>query len=37
MPGWQVDRVNSGTDGPHTVRVTTPTGHTYQSRAPDPP
>ena len=37
MPGWQVHRVNSGTDGPHTVQVTTPTGHTYQSRAPDPP
>ncbi|MGH3445214.1 MAG: HNH endonuclease [Nocardioidaceae bacterium] len=23
--------------GPHTVRITTPTGHTYHSRAPAPP
>ena len=32
MPGWQVHRVDD--DGQHTVRVTTPTGHSYLSRAP---
>ena len=37
MPGWRVDRVDTGNGGPHTVLVTTPTGHTYQSRAPDSP
>ncbi len=34
MPGWQVDLVADGLgDTPHTVRTTTPTGHTYTSRA----
>ena len=38
MPGWSVTTVNSGTDGPaHTIAITTPTGHSYRSRAPDPP
>ena len=38
MPGWQVDpHRRRRLAGPHTVLVTTPTGHTYQSRAPDPP
>jgi hypothetical protein len=38
MPGWRVDVVYSGLDGqPHTIAVNTPTGHTYYSRAPDPP
>ncbi|MDP3891780.1 HNH endonuclease, partial [Nocardioides sp.] len=33
-PGWTA----SATPGPrHTVATTSPTGHTYQSRAPDPP
>ncbi len=36
--GWRsrvLDRTSR--DGPHTVVVTTPTGHRYTSRAPDPP
>jgi hypothetical protein len=35
-PRW---RARSGTDlgEPHTVRITTPTGHHYTSRPPDPP
>ncbi len=34
MPGWQVDVVADGLgDTPHTVQTTTPTGHTYTSRA----
>lgn len=37
MPGWKVERVHTGPDQPHTVRVTTPTGHSYLSRAPNPP
>ena len=35
-PGWRNKVVDSG-DGPHEVEITTPTGHTYRSRAPDPP
>jgi hypothetical protein len=35
MPGWQVEAVSSGLDGRrHTIQITTPTGHTYLSRAP---
>ena len=35
MPGWQVEAVSSGLDGQrHTIKITTPTGHTYLSRAP---
>jgi hypothetical protein len=34
-PGWHT-HVAPG-PGPHTVQITTPTGHRYQSRAPDPP
>ena len=38
MPGWQVTLDHDGLRGhPHTVTITTPTGHTYRSRAPDPP
>ena len=38
MPGWQVKLLDTGLLGrPHTISVTTPTGHTYVSRAPDPP
>ena len=38
MPGWQLSLDHEGLHGqPHTVTVTTPTGHTYRSRAPDPP
>ena len=34
MPGWTVELVHDGLgDHPHTVRTTTPTGHTYTSRA----
>ena len=34
MPGWQVEVLEDGLgDQPHTVRTTTPTGHTYTSRA----
>jgi hypothetical protein len=34
MPGWHVELVDDGhTRHPHTVRTTTPTGHTYTSRA----
>jgi hypothetical protein len=35
MPGWKIDTGSSGLDGqPHTIKVTTPTGHSYFSRAP---
>lgn len=38
LPGWRVDTVFSGMSGrPHTVLITTPTGHQYRSRAPRPP
>ena len=34
MPGWRVDVLDDGLgDRPHTVRTTTPTGHTYVSTA----
>ena len=34
MPGWQVELVDDGLGRhPHTVRTTTPTGHTYTSTA----
>jgi hypothetical protein len=35
-PGWRTTRVDND-DGAHEVETTTPTGHTYRSRAPDPP
>jgi hypothetical protein len=35
-PGWDA-RVIDSPAGPHEVEVTTPTGHRYRSRAPDPP
>jgi hypothetical protein len=35
MPGWKVEALSSGLDGQrHMIRITTPTGHTYLSRAP---
>jgi Domain of unknown function (DUF222) len=35
MPGWTVEAISSGLDGnQHTITITTPTGHTYLSRAP---
>ena len=35
MPGWTVEAVSSGLDGnQHTITITTPSGHTYLSRAP---
>lgn len=37
MPDWTVDIVHDGLGPePHTVRITTPTGHTYQSVASGP-
>ena len=34
LPGWAVETLHDGLgDQPHTVRTTTPTGHTYTSRA----
>lgn len=36
MPGWHHE-VRSGPFEPHTVEVTTPTGHTHRTRAPDLP
>jgi hypothetical protein len=35
-PGWQTRRIERD-DGVHDVETTTPTGHHYRSRAPDPP
>jgi hypothetical protein len=38
MPGWHISVIDSGMLGrPHTIHITTPTGHHYLSRAPDPP
>lgn len=38
VPGWRTDLVHPGSRGPaHETVVTTPTGHRYHSRAPDPP
>jgi hypothetical protein len=35
MPGWQATVTDDGRHGhPHTVTITTPTGHTYTSSAP---
>lgn len=37
MPDWNVEVIHDGLGGvPHTVRTTTPTGHTYDSRAAGP-
>lgn len=36
-PGWRTATVPAHETGPHEVEITTPTGHTYRSRAPDPP
>ena len=34
LPGWRVELVHDGRGRhPHTVRTTTPTGHSYVSRA----
>ena len=38
MPGWHATLTHDGQHGPpHTVTITTPTGHTYTSSAPQPP
>ena len=38
MPGWRIRLIDCGFHtGPHTMIITTPTGHHYLSRAPDPP
>ena len=34
MPGWTIELID---DHPHTTITTTPTGHSYLSRAPNPP
>lgn len=35
MPGWKVEAISSGLDNTsHTIKITTPTGHAYLSRAP---
>jgi len=37
MPGWKVDLTDPGRTRPHTIVITTPTGHRYTSEAPQPP
>ena len=38
QPGWTATVVHDGLGRqPHTVQTTTPTGHVYAARAPDPP
>jgi hypothetical protein len=38
MPGWQIKPTDCRHPGePHKIIITTPTGHCYLSRAPDPP
>ena len=38
MPGWRIQLTDCGFHGgPHQIIITTPTGHHYLSRAPDPP
>jgi hypothetical protein len=38
MPGWSLRLLDDGLHGgPHTVMITTPTGHRYTSAAPQPP
>jgi hypothetical protein len=38
MPGWHIKVIDCGFHGgPHKIIITTPTGHHYLSRAPDPP
>jgi hypothetical protein len=38
MPGWHAAVTHDGRHGrPHTVTITTPTGHSYTSSAPQPP
>ncbi|MNR68141.1 hypothetical protein D3C85_1925270 [compost metagenome] len=36
-PGWNNKTVNRDGQGNHTLEVSTPTGHTYQSKAPPLP
>ena len=38
IPGWSIKLIDCGFHtGPHKIIITTPTGHHYLSRAPDPP
>jgi hypothetical protein len=38
MPGWKITVLDDGLHGnPHTIMITTPTGHSYTSTAPQPP
>ncbi|MFJ6537246.1 HNH endonuclease [Paenarthrobacter sp. NPDC091711] len=36
-PSWTATTLHGGTHGVHTLEITTPTGHTYQSKAPPLP
>ncbi|KUM39125.1 HNH endonuclease signature motif containing protein [Arthrobacter sp. EpRS71] len=36
-PGWTTASLHGGTHGVHTLEITTPTGHTYQAKAPPLP
>lgn len=36
-PGWSATPTRAGPRTAHTITVTTPTGHRYTTRAPDPP
>jgi hypothetical protein len=38
MPGWKITLLDDGLHGkPHAIMITTPTGHSYTSTAPQPP
>jgi hypothetical protein len=38
MPGWRIRLIDCRFQpGPHKIIITTPTGHYYPSRAPEPP
>jgi hypothetical protein len=38
MPGWHIRLLDDGLHGrPHSITITTPTGHRYTSTAPQPP
>jgi hypothetical protein len=36
-PGWNAEPAQAPGGGGHVIRINTPTGHHYTSRAPDPP
>jgi hypothetical protein len=38
MPGWKITLLDDGLhSNPHTIMITTPTGHSYTSTAPQLP